>query len=41
MSDGAFNQTFMTGDAYTKWVADAEKQHEGLMKAAGFMAKSN
>jgi tripartite-type tricarboxylate transporter receptor subunit TctC len=41
MNDGAFNQTFMTGDAYTKWVADAEKQHEGLMKAAGFMAKSN
>jgi tripartite-type tricarboxylate transporter receptor subunit TctC len=41
MHDGAFNQTFMTGAAYTKWVADAEKQHEGLMKAAGFMAKSN
>ena len=25
MSDGAFNQTFMTGDEYAKWVADAEK----------------
>ena len=32
MSDGAFNQTFMTGDEYVKWVADAEKLHEGLMK---------
>jgi tripartite-type tricarboxylate transporter receptor subunit TctC len=39
MSDGAFNQSFMTGDAYVKWVADAEKLHEGLMKSAGFMAK--
>ena len=41
MSDGAFNQSFMTGDEYAKWVADAEKLHEGLMKEAGFMAKTN
>jgi tripartite-type tricarboxylate transporter receptor subunit TctC len=41
MSDGAFNQTFMTGAEYTKWVADAEKTHETLMTSAGFMAKSN
>jgi tripartite-type tricarboxylate transporter receptor subunit TctC len=41
MSDGAFNQSFMTGDAYVKWVADAEKLHEGLMKSAGFLAKTN
>jgi putative tricarboxylic transport membrane protein len=41
MSDGAFNQTFMTGDDYTKWVANAEKLHEGLMKSAGFLAKTN
>jgi len=41
MSDGAFNTTFMTGDQYAKWVADAEKRHEGLMKEAGFLAKSN
>src|SRR5499427_2921566 len=41
MSDGAFNQTFMTGDEYAKWVASAEKLHEGLMKDAGFLAKSN
>ena len=41
MDDGAFNQTFMTGDDYAKWVANAEKLHEGLMKEAGFLAKSN
>jgi len=41
MSDGAFNTTFMTGDQYAKWVADAEKLHEGLMKDAGFLAKTN
>jgi tripartite-type tricarboxylate transporter receptor subunit TctC len=41
MSDGAFNTTFMTGAEYAKWVADAEKLHEGLMKEAGFLAKTN
>ena len=41
MDDGAFNQSFMTGDQYAKWVAEAEKLHEGLMKEAGFLAKSN
>ena len=41
MDDGAFNQSFMSGDEYAKWVADAEKLHEGLMKEAGFLAKSN
>ncbi len=41
MSDGAFNTTFMTGDEYAKWVANAEKTHEGLMREAGFLAKSN
>ena len=39
MEDGAFNQTFMTGDEYTKWVAAAEKTHYDLMKEAGFLAK--
>jgi len=38
MNDGAFNQTFMSGDEYTKWVADAEKRHIDLMKSAGFLA---
>jgi putative tricarboxylic transport membrane protein len=39
MSDGAFNQTFMTGADYTKWVTGEEKRHEELMKAAGWLAK--
>ncbi|MPZ57216.1 MAG: tripartite tricarboxylate transporter substrate binding protein [Rhizobiales bacterium] len=39
MSDGAFNQTFMTGKEYTDWVAREEKRHEELMKEAGFLAK--
>ena len=39
MSDGAFNQSFMTGKEYLDWVANEEKRHEGLMKAAGFLAK--
>jgi putative tricarboxylic transport membrane protein len=38
MSDGAFNTTFMTGAEYAKWVAEAEKLHQGLMKEAGFLA---
>jgi len=39
MSDGAFNQSFMTGPEYVKWVAGEEKRHEELMKAADFLAK--
>ena len=38
MSDGAFNQTFMTGKDYSKWVANEEKRHQDLMKDAGFLA---
>ena len=38
MTDGAFNQTFMTGAEYAKWVDDEEKRHEELMKDAGFLA---
>jgi putative tricarboxylic transport membrane protein len=30
----------MTGDEYAKWVADAEKLHETLMKEAGFLASN-
>src|SRR5262245_28995729 len=40
MNDGAYNQTFMSGDEYAKWVADAEKMHESLMKEAGFLASN-
>jgi tripartite-type tricarboxylate transporter receptor subunit TctC len=41
MNDGAYNQTFMSGTEFTNWVAGAEKMHEGLMKSAGFLAKTN
>jgi len=41
MSDGAFNQTTMSGEEYAKWVANAETVHEGLMKSAGFLAQTN
>jgi putative tricarboxylic transport membrane protein len=39
MKNGAFNQSFMTGADYVKWVDAAEKEHIELMKAAGFLAK--
>ncbi|MGE3933235.1 MAG: Bug family tripartite tricarboxylate transporter substrate binding protein [Rhodospirillaceae bacterium] len=39
MKDGAFNTTFMTGDAYAKWVENEEKRHRELMQEAGFLAK--
>ena len=38
MKDGAFNQSFMTGADYAKWVEAAEKRHQSLMKDAGFLA---
>jgi putative tricarboxylic transport membrane protein len=38
MKNGAFNQSFMTGDQYVKWVATEEKRHEELVKAAGWMS---
>jgi len=38
MKEGAFNQTFMTGAEYAKWVENEEKRHQALMKEAGFLA---
>jgi putative tricarboxylic transport membrane protein len=38
MKNGAFNQTFMTGAEYAKWVENEEKRHQALMKEAGFLA---
>ncbi|MEO8566322.1 MAG: tripartite tricarboxylate transporter substrate-binding protein [Betaproteobacteria bacterium] len=35
----AFNQSFMSGAEYVKWVEQAEAMHKGLMEKAGFMAK--
>ncbi len=37
MKDGAFNQTALTGPDYVRWLEDAERQHSGLMKDAGFL----
>jgi len=38
MEDGAFNQTFMAGPEFTKWVEVNDKLHYDLMKEAGFLA---
>lgn len=38
MTDGAFNQSFMTGADYAKWVENEEQRHRNLMKEAGFLA---
>ena len=39
MEKGAFNQTYMAGADFEKWVAAAETTHHGLMQEAGFLAK--
>lgn len=39
MEEGAFNQQFMAGDEYAKWVANEETRHQKLMDEAGFLAK--
>ncbi len=39
MEKGAFNQTFMTGADFNKWLTAAEENHRSLMKDAGFLAK--
>ena len=41
MNDGAFNQTFMSGADYAKWVEKEEARHRDLMKEAGFLASTN
>ena len=38
MKDGAFNQSFMTGAEYAKWVGGEEERHRALMKEAAFLA---
>ena len=39
MKNGAFNQTFMAGAEYAKWVENEEARHRQLMSEAGFLAK--
>ncbi|HET9762537.1 MAG TPA: tripartite tricarboxylate transporter substrate binding protein [Casimicrobiaceae bacterium] len=34
----AFNQSFMTGAEYVKWLEGAEAKHKALMEKAGFLA---
>ncbi|MBG9386610.1 Bug family tripartite tricarboxylate transporter substrate binding protein [Caenimonas aquaedulcis] len=41
MEKGAFNQTTMSGEEFTKWLGKAENDHRQLMKDAGFMATTN
>lgn len=39
MAKGAFNQSFMTGDAFNAWLKDAAAQHQSLMAKSGFLHK--
>ena len=39
MEKGAFNQSFMTGGEFKKWLKDAAAEHQELMKKAGFLHK--
>jgi putative tricarboxylic transport membrane protein len=39
MEKGAFNQSFMTGAEFHKWLEDAAAYHHGLMEKAGFLKK--
>lgn len=39
MDEGAFNQTFMEGADFARWVANEEIRHRLLMQDAGFVAK--
>ena len=39
MKSGAFTQTFMSGDEYKTWVANAAELHKKLMTEAGFLAQ--
>ena len=41
MEEGAFNQTFMTGDEFKNWVEANDKLHYDLMKEAGFLAPAS
>jgi tripartite-type tricarboxylate transporter receptor subunit TctC len=38
MSQGAFNTTTMTGDAFAAWLEREEQRHRALMQEAGFLA---
>ncbi len=37
MIEGAFNQTFLTGAEFAKWLGDEDNRHRTLMQAAGLL----
>jgi putative tricarboxylic transport membrane protein len=37
MMEGAFNQTFLTGPEFTKWLGDEDTRHRALMQEAGLL----
>jgi putative tricarboxylic transport membrane protein len=39
MERGAFNQTFMSGEQFSKWLTEADALHKQLMTEAGFIKK--
>ena len=39
MDEGAFNQTFMEGAEFARWVANEDVRHRLLMQEAGFVTK--
>ncbi len=41
MAKGAFNQSFMTGAEFNKWLAAAAAEHHNLMEKAGFLHKGS
>jgi tripartite-type tricarboxylate transporter receptor subunit TctC len=41
MEKGAFNQSFMTGAEFHKWLNDAADLHHKLMEKAGFLPKAS
>jgi tripartite-type tricarboxylate transporter receptor subunit TctC len=41
MEKGAFNQTFMYGAKFHKWLEDTAAYHHGLMKKVGFLHKGS
>jgi putative tricarboxylic transport membrane protein len=38
MREGAYVENFMTGEAFGKWLQEADDQHYDLMRAAGLLA---
>ncbi len=41
MSKGAFNQSFMSGAEFQKWLSEAAATHQQLMQKAGFLHKAS